>query len=127
MRANPRKMLFEDGSWGSCFTDLKSLKRLQIELETIDAKKEALDAIAAFAQTWMFPMKDEMCLILDSTRPLQKQSWTGSSRFTIPLIIPNYCSWDLQYAKLPCPIWRWLVNGLPKEYWVDGKKFLLNY
>jgi hypothetical protein len=81
MGADSTRMMFEDGSWGTSFRHLKSLKHLQIELETVRAKKNELDAIGVFARGWVFPMEDEMCLALDSSEPLQNETWVGSSRF----------------------------------------------
>lgn len=47
---------FAEGSWGRAFTHFVSLKRLVLELETVEEKMEELDGIALRARGWKFPL-----------------------------------------------------------------------
>lgn len=67
---------FELGSWGSQFKKIKGLQVLQMELETVEAKKGELDAIINRAKGWKFPLGDEKILILDESR-IRRTGWIG--------------------------------------------------
>lgn len=76
----PDDQPYESKSWGSGFASLKGLKKLEIELETTEAKRMELDTIIENAHTWRFPLGDGNVLVMDeeSTR---KSFWTGSKHF----------------------------------------------
>ena len=47
---------FANGSWGRGFTHFANLRRLVLELETVEEKMEELDGIALRAAGWRFPL-----------------------------------------------------------------------
>lgn len=68
---------YESGSWGSRFANLKGLKVLEMELETIEAKRTELDTIIERARSWKFPLGDGNALVMDEGST-EKSVWTGS-------------------------------------------------
>ena len=76
----PDDQPYESGSWGSRFTNLKGLKTLEIELETIEAKRTELNTIIEKAQSWSFPLGDGNVLVMDEGS-IEKSVWTGSKHF----------------------------------------------
>ncbi len=68
---------YESGSWGSRFANLKGLKKLELELETIEVKRAELDTIIERARSWRFPLGDGKMLIMDQ-ETTEKSVWTGS-------------------------------------------------
>lgn len=76
----PDDQPYENGSWGSRFANLKGLKKLEMELETVVSKMVELGTIAERARSWKFPLGDGNVLVMDeeSTRT---SSWTGSKHF----------------------------------------------
>ncbi|KUJ16217.1 uncharacterized protein LY89DRAFT_586259 [Mollisia scopiformis] len=75
-RAGKPLQSFEDGSWGSAFKLLPSLKELEIEFETSDDKSEELENIVDWAKTWKFPMKEGTVL---STEGCEEENWSWES------------------------------------------------
>lgn len=76
----PDNQPYESGSWGSRFTNLKGLKKLEIELETIEAKRVELDAVVEKARSWEFRLGDGNLLVMDE-QSTEKSFWTGSKHF----------------------------------------------
>ena len=81
-RALPRSWIaydapFEDESWGSRFKLLKGLKVFELELETVQQKKEDLDHIVEQAFGWKLPLRDANTLVCDPEATVYA-SWTGS-------------------------------------------------
>ena len=68
---------YESGSWGSRFANLKGLKKLELELETIEVKRAELDAIIERARSWKFPLGDDNILVMDQ-ESIEKSVWAGS-------------------------------------------------
>ena len=72
---------FELNSWGSRFAYLPTLKKLELELETLSTKRAELDAVVDLAPSWRFPLgndppgKDGL-LIFDSAAT-ERNSWMG--------------------------------------------------
>lgn len=71
---------YESGSWGSRFTNLNGLKKLEMELETVEAKRMELDTIVQKARSWKFPLRDGNVLVRDE-EITEKLVWTGSRHF----------------------------------------------
>ena len=71
---------YESGSWGSRFVNLKGLKKLELELETIETKRTELDTIVEKARSWKFPLRDGDVLVMDE-ESTDKSFWTGSKHF----------------------------------------------
>ncbi|KAM0801588.1 hypothetical protein BDR22DRAFT_888482 [Usnea florida] len=76
----PDDQPYESGSWGSRFTNLKGLKKLEMELETTVSKSMELNTIAEKAQSWKFPLGDGNVLVMDEESTVTS-SWTGSKYF----------------------------------------------
>ena len=68
---------FEKDSWGARFENLKGVKVLELELETVTRKRTELDANLVMAPTWRFRLGDENLLVLDE-EATEKWEWTGS-------------------------------------------------
>ena len=77
----PNHQPYESGSWGSRFANLAGLKKFEMELETIEAKRNQLDTIVERARTWRFPLRDGNVLIMDEEENIDKSAWTGSKHF----------------------------------------------
>lgn len=71
---------FERGSWGQRFTNLDGLEELELELETVEAKRAELDANVQRAPFWRFPLSDGNILAMDEVAT-EKSTWTGSKHF----------------------------------------------
>lgn len=76
----PDDQPYESGSWGSRFANLTGLKKLEMELETVEAKRKELDTIVEKAQSWKFPLGDDNVLVMDEEN-IEKSTWTGSKHF----------------------------------------------
>lgn len=76
----PGDQPYESGSWGSRFANLKGLKKLEMELETIEEKRKELDTIIEKARSWRFPLGDGNVLVMDEEN-IEKSAWTGSKHF----------------------------------------------
>lgn len=76
----PDDQPYESGSWGSRFANLTGLKILELELETIEAKRTELDTIIEKARAWKFPLGDGNVLVMDG-EITEKSIWTGSKHF----------------------------------------------
>lgn len=77
----PDDQPYENGSWGSRFANLPGLKIFEMELETIEGKREQLDAIIEKARSWRFPSSDGNVLVMDEEENIHKSAWTGSKHF----------------------------------------------
>ncbi|KAI4232520.1 MAG: hypothetical protein LQ349_004965 [Xanthoria aureola] len=94
---------FAPGSWGNQFRKIKGLRKLQLELETVDKKKPELDAIVDRAGGWEFTLGDERVLRLNKSKTRRTGwigPWQGKLSFCLPAI-PD-CS-DSQYLNHPAP------------------------
>ncbi|KAI4095172.1 MAG: hypothetical protein LQ339_007332 [Xanthoria mediterranea] len=67
---------FPPGSWGNQFRKIKGLRKLQLELETVDKKKPELDAIVDRAGGWEFTLGDERVLRLNKSKT-RRTGWIG--------------------------------------------------
>lgn len=76
----PDDQPYESGSWGSRFENLTGLTKLEMELETIEAKRKELDTIVEKARSWKFPLDDDNVLVIDESG-IEKSAWTGSKHF----------------------------------------------
>ena len=76
----PDDQPYESGSWGSRFANLKGLKKLELELETSEAKRMELDTIIEKAPGWNFPLGDGNVLVMDE-ESTKTSVWTGSKHF----------------------------------------------
>ena len=76
----PDDQPFESGSWGSRFVNLAGLKEFEMELETVEAKRNELDTIVERAQSWKFPLGNSNVLVMEG-ESTQKTFWTGSKHF----------------------------------------------
>ena len=77
----PDDQPYESGSWGSRFENLPGLKIFEMELETIEAKREQLDTIVEKARSWRFPSSDGKVLVMNEDEKALKSTWTGSKHF----------------------------------------------
>ena len=71
---------FEKDSWGGRFENLKGVKVLELELETVTEKRAELDANLVMAPTWRFRLGDGNRLVLDEGAT-ERWEWTGSRHF----------------------------------------------
>ncbi len=71
---------FEAGSWGQRFENMKGLKTFELELETVESKREELNIIIQRAPTWKFRLGDGQLLLLDENK-IEEITWTGSKHF----------------------------------------------
>ncbi|KAL2047036.1 hypothetical protein N7G274_001054 [Stereocaulon virgatum] len=67
---------FAPMSWGSELQKMEGLKVFQLELETVEMKKDELDAIVARAPGWQFPLHGDQIMVLDE-RKTQRTGWLG--------------------------------------------------
>ena len=87
-RAPPRSWIPDDApfmpnSWGSRFKLLRGLQDFELELETLQQKKEELDAVVERAYGWRFPLPANRALVCDCEATVYT-SWTGSRHFKGP-------------------------------------------
>ncbi|KAL8789482.1 MAG: hypothetical protein Q9213_001095 [Squamulea squamosa] len=68
---------FAPKSWGNQFRKIKGLKRLELELETVQKKKQELDAIVDRADSWQFALGDDRVLRLDKSKT-KRSGWIGA-------------------------------------------------
>ena len=59
---------FELGSWGDAFRNFKALKAFELELETVECKKNELDEIIARAPTWQFVLANGNIMAMDKSK-----------------------------------------------------------
>ena len=55
---------------------MECLKVFQLELETVEKKKDELDAIVARAPSWQFPLDGDRIMILDESKT-KRIGWLG--------------------------------------------------
>lgn len=55
---------------------MEGLKVFQLELETVEKKKDELDAIVARAPGWQFPLDGDRIMILDESKT-KRTGWLG--------------------------------------------------
>jgi hypothetical protein len=67
-------------AWGNQFKNLKGLRELVIELETVERKKLELDEIVSRAKGWWFKLADGKVLIRDEAET-RSYTWVGSREF----------------------------------------------
>ena len=68
---------FDQDSWGRQFLSLKRLETFELELETIEARRNELDGIIERAKSWRFPLRDGNVLALNPARN-RKTAWRGT-------------------------------------------------
>lgn len=71
---------FEKDSWGSRFENLKGVRVLELELETVMGKRGELDANLVMAPSWRFKLGDGNLLVLDESAT-ERGEWIGSRHF----------------------------------------------
>lgn len=71
---------FKPGSWGDAFRNFRALKVFQLELETVEGKKNELDKIIAHAETWQFVLGNGNVMAMDKSKT-RKAGWVGSKYF----------------------------------------------
>ena len=76
----PDDQPYESGSWGSRFENLQGLKKLELELETVEAKRAELDTTIEKARSWKFPSGDGSVLVMHEESTV-RSVWTGSKHF----------------------------------------------
>jgi hypothetical protein len=67
--------------WGAWVGSIPQLEELELELETIEPKKEQLEERVRVAQGWKFPLADGASLAHDGEAPA-KSMWAGTSRMS---------------------------------------------
>ena len=68
---------FDEESWGRRFLTFKRLKKLELELETIEGRRNELDDIIERAKLWRFPLRGGNVLALNPARN-RKTAWCGT-------------------------------------------------
>ena len=74
---------FEKDSWGNQFRNILGLKEFELELETVEKKKDELDAIIARTPDWEFPLGDGSILILNQAKT-KRTGWVGYPLGKVP-------------------------------------------
>lgn len=69
--------LFAPNAWGSYFKNLEGLETFQLELETVEEKKEELDAIVLHAPGWQFALNHGHVMIMDPYKT-KRTGWMGA-------------------------------------------------
>ena len=67
---------FHRRSWGAAFRKISGLKTFVLELETVEKKKDELDAIVSRSPGWRFALYDGQVLVLDESRTT-RTGWLG--------------------------------------------------
>ncbi|KAJ6470635.1 hypothetical protein C8R47DRAFT_1148794, partial [Mycena vitilis] len=75
----PLRMKPPQLAWDSWVRSMPQLDELELELETIESKKEQLEERVQVALGWKFPLEDGDTLVHDGNAPA-KSMWVGSSR-----------------------------------------------
>ncbi|KAL8998127.1 MAG: hypothetical protein Q9169_002748 [Polycauliona sp. 2 TL-2023] len=68
---------FAPRSWGNQFRKIKGLRKLVLELETVETKKSELDAIVDRAEGWKFVLGDDRTLSLNKSKT-RRTGWLGA-------------------------------------------------
>lgn len=68
---------FERDSWGARFENLKGVRVLELEVETVRGKRGELDHNLEMAPTWRFRLGDGNLLVLDEGAT-ERWEWVGS-------------------------------------------------
>lgn len=68
---------FDPESWGSQLSFFKNLKKLELELETVEERRSELDDIVERAKLWRFPRRDDNVLALNPASN-RKTAWRGN-------------------------------------------------
>lgn len=79
---------FDEGSWGSQILSFKGLKTLELELETVERRRNELDDIIERAKLWRFPLRDGNVLALNPARN-RKTAWCGTRNRKLIAIHPH--------------------------------------
>ncbi|KAF7366440.1 hypothetical protein MSAN_00900900 [Mycena sanguinolenta] len=72
-----------DTKWGEWIGSVPGLQELQLELETIETKKDELEERAKAARRWTFPLENGSCLVHDGA-PAAQSIWLGSAALAPP-------------------------------------------
>ena len=67
---------FDEKSWGRQFLSFKRLKTFELELETLEERRNELDGIAERAKLWRFPLRHGNVLALNPAKN-KKTAWRG--------------------------------------------------
>ncbi len=67
---------FQKKSWGRQFLVFKGLKKLELELETIEERREEIDGIITRAADWRFPLQHGNVFVMNPART-KKTGWHG--------------------------------------------------
>ena len=73
----PAEEGFEKDSWGARFENLKGVRVLELELETVREKRGELDNNLVMAPSWRFRLGDGKVLVLDEGGT-ERWEWCGS-------------------------------------------------
>ncbi|KAL8811342.1 MAG: hypothetical protein Q9223_000360 [Gallowayella weberi] len=73
---------FHSKSWGNQFRNVRGLKKLQMELETVEKKQRELDEIVERAKGWEF-LLGEGRLLLPNKSITRRTGWTGAMLDTV--------------------------------------------
>ncbi|KAJ7248117.1 hypothetical protein B0H12DRAFT_1220186 [Mycena haematopus] len=72
-----------DTGWGEWVGSVPGLQELQLELESVEEKKEELEACVKVARRWTFPLENGGCLVHDGA-PAFQTMWLGSAALATP-------------------------------------------
>lgn len=67
----PLSILTVQKAWGDWVVSFSELQELELEFETMEKKKEALEEQVGVALKWTFPFKDGTSLVRDGKEPLE--------------------------------------------------------
>ncbi|KAJ6588978.1 hypothetical protein B0H19DRAFT_226810 [Mycena capillaripes] len=78
-RGEPLRMQSPQEGWGGWVGSFPQLQELELELESIESKREELEERVRIALKWKFPLKDGASLIHDGQQPIES-TWFGTLR-----------------------------------------------
>jgi len=98
---------FDARSWGYQFHYFQDLKVLELELETVEGKRDELDAIVSRAADWQFPLGNGKILALNAGKT-RKTGWHGiqlrkrTEFLTVYLSSPHKDADEYRSVRPPC-------------------------
>jgi hypothetical protein len=73
----------DNTKWGGWIGSVPGLQELELELETLEAKKDELEERVQVARRWTFPLANGACLVHDGAPPVQSV-WLATAALAPP-------------------------------------------
>lgn len=73
----------DNTKWGGWIESVPGLQELELELETLEAKKDELEERVQAARRWTFPLANGACLVHDGAPPVQSV-WLATAALAPP-------------------------------------------